>query len=112
MDCPTCKDLERAFEARLGSYIAARSAAYYRASTELAAYKNVEMERAKSDLEEHQLVCVFSASGRWASRLDFAIFATTMRQPIQARALEARALRELHFSARVKGICGRSRSMK
>jgi hypothetical protein len=32
-------------------------------STELAAQKNVDMERAKSDLEEHQLVCV-SASAK------------------------------------------------
>jgi hypothetical protein len=58
MDCPMCKDLERAFESRRRNYIAVRSAAYYRVSTELAAYKNVDMERAKSDLEEHQLVCV------------------------------------------------------
>ena len=70
MDCPMCKDLERAFEARRGSYMTARSAAYYRVSTELAAYKNVEMERARSDWEEHQLVCVFAASGPKAPRLD------------------------------------------
>jgi len=56
-----CKDLERAFEHRRSQYFEARSAAYYRVSTELAAYKNVEMERAKSDLKEHQLVCVSSA---------------------------------------------------
>ncbi|MFY9562428.1 MAG: hypothetical protein WAQ52_19515 [Terriglobales bacterium] len=57
MDCLICKDLERVFASSQGEYIAARSAAYYRVSTELAAYKNVDMERAKSDLEEHQLVC-------------------------------------------------------
>jgi Zn-dependent peptidase ImmA (M78 family) len=67
MDCPMCKELERAFETRRRNYIAARFAAYYRVSTELAAYKNVEMERAKSDLEEHQSVCVFAASGLTAS---------------------------------------------
>ena len=53
-----CKDLERTFEARRSKYIAARSAAYYRVSTELAARKNVDMERATSDLEEHQLICL------------------------------------------------------
>jgi hypothetical protein len=72
MDCLLCKDLERAFEARRSKYIEACSAAYYRVSTELAAYDNVEMERAKSDLEEHQLVCVSAAkvrqSGPRASR--------------------------------------------
>jgi Zn-dependent peptidase ImmA (M78 family) len=61
MDCLICKDLERAFESRHNDYLAARSAAYYRVSTELAAYKNVTMERAKSDLQEHQLVCLSGA---------------------------------------------------
>jgi hypothetical protein len=74
VDCLICKDLERTFESRRGQYIEARSAAYYRVSTELAAYKNVDMERAKSDLEEHQLVCVSAAkvseSGPRASRMD------------------------------------------
>ena len=70
MDCPMCKELERAFETRRRNYIAARFAAYYRVSTDLAAYKNVEMERAKSDLEEHQSVCVFAASGPRSSWLN------------------------------------------
>jgi hypothetical protein len=51
-------ELEQAFEFRLGKYIEARSAAYYRVSTGLAAEKNVDMERARNDLEEHQLICV------------------------------------------------------
>jgi Zn-dependent peptidase ImmA (M78 family) len=55
--CRACKDLEKSLESRLSEYVAARSAAYYRVSTELAAYKNVEMQRAKSELEEHRLVC-------------------------------------------------------
>lgn len=58
MDCPICRDLERAYVARLSQYIDARSSAIYGFSTRFAAYKNVEMERAKSDLEEHRLVCV------------------------------------------------------
>jgi hypothetical protein len=62
MACLICKDLERTFELRRSQYIEARSAAYYRVSTELAAYKNVDMERAKSDLEEHRLVCVSAAA--------------------------------------------------
>jgi len=70
MDCLICKGLEQAFESRHSEYIEARSAAYYRVSTELAACKNVDMERAKSDLEEHQSGCVSTASGARASRLD------------------------------------------
>ena len=58
MDCLECKNLGEAFESGLSKYIEARSAAYYRVSTELAAKKNVDMERARNDLEEHQLICV------------------------------------------------------
>jgi hypothetical protein len=61
MDCSICKELQRVFESRHREYIEARSAPYYRVSTERAAYKNVDKERAKSDLEEHQLVCVSAA---------------------------------------------------
>jgi hypothetical protein len=64
MDCIECKNLEQAFESRLSKYIEACSAAYYRVSKELAAKKNVDMERAKTDLEEHQLVCVSAAEVR------------------------------------------------
>jgi hypothetical protein len=63
-----CKELERVFECRHSEYIEARSAPYYRVSTERAAHKNVDKERAKSDLEEHRLVCVSAAKVRpvWA----------------------------------------------
>ena len=54
----SAKDLERAFESRRSKYIEARSAAYYRVSTELAAKEIVDMERAKSDWDEHRPVCV------------------------------------------------------
>ena len=61
MDCLVCRILERDVESRRNQYFEARSAAFYRVSTELAAYKNVEMERAKSDLEEHRMVCLSAA---------------------------------------------------
>ncbi len=61
MDCLLCKDLQQAFESRRSQYIEARSAAYYRVSTELAAEKNVDMEHAKSDWEDHRSVCVAAA---------------------------------------------------
>ena len=64
MDCLKCVDLRQAFESKLRKYIEARSDAYYRVSTELAAHKNVDMERAWSDLEEHQLICVSAAKVR------------------------------------------------
>jgi hypothetical protein len=57
MDCLECKNLEETFDSKLSQYIKARSNAYYRVSTELAAKKNVGMERARNDLKEHQEIC-------------------------------------------------------
>lgn len=57
MDCPICRDLVRAFEAGLSRYIEARSSACYQVSKKLAARMNVDMERAKTELEEHRFVC-------------------------------------------------------
>jgi hypothetical protein len=58
MDCLTCRGLERAFGAAYLEYSEACLSACYRFSTEFAAYKNVDMERARYELEEHQLTCV------------------------------------------------------
>jgi hypothetical protein len=48
------------------AYFEARSAAYYQVGTEVAAQKKVDVERAKSDLEEDLLVCVSAARARQA----------------------------------------------
>jgi hypothetical protein len=64
MGCLECKNLEQAFESGLSKYIEARSDAYYRVSTELAAKKKVDMERARNDFEEHQLICAAVAGVR------------------------------------------------
>jgi hypothetical protein len=58
MACVICDNLELAYQARLSEYIEARSSAGYRVSTRLAAQKNVEMERARYELEEHQSACL------------------------------------------------------
>ena len=58
MGCLICVSLEQAYIARRSEYIEARSSACYRVSTRLAAQMNVEMERARYELEEHQAVCV------------------------------------------------------
>lgn len=60
MDCFECKNLKQAVEWRLSKYREARSAAFYHVSTELAAKKKVDMERARNDLEEHQLICALA----------------------------------------------------
>ena len=61
MNCPICRDLERDFAAGLTEYVAARSSASYNVSKSFAAKRNVDMERARYDLEEHRLVCVSAA---------------------------------------------------
>jgi hypothetical protein len=57
MGCSVCESLEQTYELWLSEYTEARSSAGYRVSTKLAAQKNVEMERARYELEEHRLVC-------------------------------------------------------
>ena len=58
MSCLFCRNLERAYEAALGEYTEARSSAFSQVYLDLTAQKNVEMERARCELEEHRLVCV------------------------------------------------------
>jgi hypothetical protein len=58
MGCPICRNLERAYEDELNEYLEACSSACYRVSTKLAGQKNVDMERARYELEEHRSVCV------------------------------------------------------
>ena len=58
MNCSICRNLEQAFEAGLSEYVEARSSAGYQVSKRHAAEMNVDMERARYELEEHRLVCV------------------------------------------------------
>ena len=60
MGCLTCESLKRTFEARLGEYVEACSSECYRINKKFAAHKNVEMERARYELEEHRAVCLLA----------------------------------------------------
>lgn len=60
MKCLECAALGRAFKVALDGYTEARAAPFYRVSTELAAIKNVDMERARASIQEHKLVCRFT----------------------------------------------------
>jgi len=63
MVCLECKDLQRYFDEMEARYVAARRSAYYRICTELAAKREVDMERAKSALEEHRNVHASAVGG-------------------------------------------------
>jgi hypothetical protein len=52
--------LERTFEGWNSECIRARSSLYGSVSTRFAAYDNVEMERARSELRMHRSVCAFA----------------------------------------------------
>jgi hypothetical protein len=58
MDCLICANLKRDYEARISEYVEARTSVCYRVSTKLAARRNVDMERARYELEEHRSACV------------------------------------------------------
>jgi len=62
MHCLLCENLQRTFVARRMEYIESSSLAYFRVSKKFAAYKNVEMERALIELQEHQSACVSAAN--------------------------------------------------
>ena len=62
MGCATCRNLEQAYETGISEYVEARASACYRVCTRLAAQKNVDMERARYELEEHRAVCALAAS--------------------------------------------------
>ena len=55
--CLVCVELARALQVTSASYMEARSAAFFRVCTDIAAKREVDMERAKTDLHEHRLVC-------------------------------------------------------
>jgi len=58
MNCPICRDLERAYEAAFSEYIEVRSSAWFSLSSDVAASKRVDLERMRYELEEHRFVCI------------------------------------------------------
>jgi hypothetical protein len=60
MNCLQCNHLIRLLELRSAAYAKARAAPFYRVCTEIAARDLVDMERARTELDEHRLVCSFA----------------------------------------------------
>jgi hypothetical protein len=68
MGCSLCADFERALQDRTNEcHQACASETYGRISTRFVAYSNVEMERAKSELDMHRSVCA-SVTGKAGGR--------------------------------------------
>jgi hypothetical protein len=62
MRCTLCENLEQAFQTRQNEYFESATLACYHVSRKFAAYKMVEMERARLEFQEHQAVCVVAAN--------------------------------------------------
>jgi len=60
MTCLICRDLTRVLKSAKTDYRAACAAPFYFVSTQLAARKQVDMERAKTALNEHHSFCELS----------------------------------------------------
>jgi hypothetical protein len=68
MGCSLCDDFERALQDRTNEcHRACVSETYGRISTRFVAYSNVEMERARSELQMHRSVCA-SVAGKGRGR--------------------------------------------
>lgn len=60
MGCAVCKRLERTFEGWNTECVRARSSLYGQFSSRFEAYDNVEMERARSELQMHRSGCAIA----------------------------------------------------
>ena len=65
MNCPECRDLYRTYERSNARYMEARSAAFFWVSTEIAVRKYVSVQRALSDLREHQADCPWAIAAEY-----------------------------------------------
>jgi len=88
--CPVCKRLERTFEGWNTECIRARSSLYCTASSRFAAYDNVEMERARSELRMHRSVCAFPVAEVAKPRPAFAARVSTVYSTRRAFALPSK----------------------
>ena len=70
MRCPICGDFERALEDRTSEYQKACSnTVYCHISSRFAAYNEIEMARALSELEIHRSVCASAVTEDRARRM-------------------------------------------
>jgi hypothetical protein len=70
MRCPICDDFQRALADRTSEYQnACSNTVYCRISSRFVAYSEIEMARAKSELEIHRSVCASAVTEDRARRM-------------------------------------------
>ena len=79
MDCSECRELYRTLERRNTRYLEARSATFFQISGRIAARKHIELQRALSDLQEHQADCPWAIAATDIGRL---VTLKTRRNPV------------------------------
>ena len=67
MNCSECRDLYRVFERKNASYLESRAAAFFQVSPRIAVRKYVDVQRAVSDLQEHQAECPWAIAAEHVS---------------------------------------------
>ena len=60
MDCKVCKELRRRLQIEITEYTGALASVCYQVTKKFAARKNVDMERARVEFEEHCRTCVLA----------------------------------------------------
>ena len=68
MKCPLCHELERELQGRQRDYGETLASSHHRVNTKFAAYKRVELECVRNELEEHQFVCASTVKQRGPRR--------------------------------------------
>lgn len=68
MNCSECRDLYHIFERKNARYPEARSAAFFQVSPKIAVRKYVDVQRAMSDLQEHQAECPWAIAAEQVSQ--------------------------------------------
>lgn len=69
MNCSECRDLYKTFARRNVSYTDARSSAFFRISTRIAARIYIDLQRALNDLQEHQAECPWATAAEQTGHL-------------------------------------------
>jgi len=70
MSCPICNDFEHALEDKTSEYHKACSnTVYCHISSRFIAYREIEMERARNELETHRSVCASAVTEDCARRV-------------------------------------------
>jgi len=68
MTCSECRDLYRIYQSRSAQYQEARSAAFFQVSAQIAMRTWGKLQRALTDLKEHQAECPWAITAEYIAQ--------------------------------------------